>query len=1174
MNAGKGPDPREHRDRFASALSALRDEATSIRGDHLTSAKICAEVGADRKRFSAWVKGDETPSSELDDLVHELIVYMERHIEERTGGRPVRTRQQWDALLRLAQKEGRRNQGRRKPNAGRPTGPAPFRFVHAAKGKDRPPELAGRQDDLDRLCELVSAKSRYLSLVAPPWAGKTAFLASFAASHVPENIDLVAYFVQWRSGGDTAQRFLDTMVIALSRHIGRKPPSLRDTATLLDLYEAAAKKSVKNDRRLLLLVDGLDLDSVSYLDGESIASLLPPELHPGLVVLVSRRWHPPIPGDVPSHHPLRHAERITNFRPSPEAAVRREEVLRNLVELLKDKDGWGREVVGFLAVAHGGLTENALTELIGRGLIPFDLTERLYSVAGRGLCLGELEPDAFVLAHRDLYEVALAQLSDQMCSDLRQRLHTWADGYREYGWPGSTPGYLLHDYLSLLRHDDASERRFAFTLDHRRLLRLASKGRVDLALSSLDHVACGKTPAILASAAASRSLLETMRRHVPREVLRALCLVGDVERARALALAPGDPVSKAVRLLEMAQALSGTATGEAEEQVTLLAREAAAWAEQAEQHPFLTFPMAEWDTVAIVARTAAVLAELGMSDEAGRLLGTVDVCRPENVEPSARTAERLRKTDRVLAERVLDELLLEAESQAEPEEGDPVFAVGIWASVAAHDHERADRILPRMREFSKAFVEASPGLAAADCCALTASALAQANPGVVRAESWDQARELAEIARKKIQAALVSLPADETSESLALVVQAYLDLEEPHDDIRRMLAEFPPDVAVRATSLLDDFMGEPVDVAVADEPDLLEQAKRLSDLGDGPQLKNRLDQFTRAVAELETYVPWLPFLAEALPSTGGDVDTTLASLTGERPDSVQRIRVLASAAKAFAQARRHGEAVWCATEAAASAERLDSHRPEVRALVAQAFAHVGDAENATSWARPADGKRPTGKPGIPYRRAALAVQAGLDPASFVDRIVSDGLPGSGGPSSAGTELLAAFSSVASGARAEAHLASLRTSARARLSTGPLTATGLALLQAVLGNSEEARRTIDEIPDAAARGVAQATVAGLLSSTPVYLDMAGGEDCWTLSALRVIAHRLYPAGTGEAALTNELVVQALGTTSWYWTLPLLGRMDPEAVHKVIEVLDHHWQVGVDMNPLADLDSSEG
>ncbi|WP_380284834.1 hypothetical protein [Kitasatospora purpeofusca] len=1171
---GTGPDPRwEARAKLTAALKDLRARAESSAGRPLTNRQICAEVpGEDgrklSKRLSAWFTGVDRPSS--DEVAWRVISFLERCV-----GSPVRTPQQWNELLRGAREEARRNKGGRSATTYRPTPLPPLRHCRTAD-QYRPQELKGREKELARLHELVGSRSGYLSLVGPPWAGKTALLATFAATCTLPDTDLVAYFVRWKTGSDTARYFRDTMIRVLSGHVGKRPAS-RDTGTLLELYDAAARKSVECGRKLLLLIDGLDEDAVGTRDGqieESIASLLPPRPYPGLVVLVSRRRHPPLPDDVPSDHPLRDAYPITGIRPSPEAAVLRGVVRRDLEVLLRDSGAWGREIVGFLAVAGGGLTEPALMQLVGTGghddmPIPYDLAMRLHSVAGRGVCLEDLEPDEFVLAHKDLYREALAGLGSPMCSALLHRLHAWADGFREEGWPATTPGYLLHRYLDLLARTDDVERRAAFTLDHRRLALLAAAGRTDLALSAVDQLAQElPTPAVLASAAASGSLLATGARPVPHEVLRALCLVGDSERARSLALGAGDPASKAARLAEVVRALSVLKTPDAAGKAVRFAREAAGWAERSERQPGSLSVASEWDAGPIVPCTAVVLAEVGLTDEAVRLLSCVDIRRPENVEPLARAAGLLRGADRAFSDRVSEELLLEAENQAESAEGDPVLAVEIWASVAAHDPGRGDRALARMRTFSEGFAVVRPGLAAADCCAVTASALARSAPEDGPGETWKQARELADTARSAVLGALDAAWPDELSGSLALLVQALLDLGELPTGIRGMLAGFPAQIAARAESLLDGDATTDEDQTGDAEAEvaLLHRVRCSSELGDGPQLRSDLDRYLSTSAAGEAQVAWLPHLSEALAGTDDEAGSALVLSAAKGGGSLLQVRCLAAAARAHAEGGRQDAAVRCATEAARTVACLDPQPPEARALVAQAFAHAGEAERAASWAQPPSGRRPFGRAGIPYRRAALAVRAGLEPAAFVAEVVAEGLPG-GGLSATGSDLVEAFRSLASGAQVEARIASLRTLARTRLAAEPLLATGLALLQAVRGDGAGACRTVGEVPDPAARGVAQATVAGCLSGVPAYLDVAGDEDNWMLSVFRVLAHQLRPAGAGGVPLASELVVGALGTDSWYRALPLLGRTDAAALHAVVEVLDRHGRAGIPVRAAA-------
>lgn len=1158
MDAGGVPVPRAARDRLAVELKTLRSLVSSIRGRRVSAGDICMGVpGANPTRFSEWINGRETPSSEAAWGVI-------KRMEDYAGG-PMHPPQQWKEFLKNAHEEADASRGGRPGNAYRATRLQPTPFLHTI-AKHRRQELKGRQAELNQLHELVRSRLGYLVLVAPPWSGKTALLSTFAATRVPPQTDIIAYFIDSDRTSNTAQSFLSTMSEELRAHMGAKRRRAKNAAELLDLYDAAAMTSARNGRKLLLLIDGLDEDAEASPANQSIASLLPPKPYPGLVVLVGRRPYPPLPDDIPQDHPLRHAERIPGFRPSPEAAVERAAMLRDFTVLLKDSGTWGREIVGFLAVSGGGLTKRDLMELVRTGghadmPIPFDLTMRLRSAASRGFCLEDLEPDTLTLAHKDLYSVARDELGYHLCTELLERLDVWADGFRKRGWPATTPGYLLHRYLDRLQHADAAERRTTFTLDHRRLLSLAARGRNDLALASLDQIAAETpTPVVLASAAASKSLLETGHRPVPREVLRALCVVGDVERARSQALSVGDPVSKAARLVDVVRALLTSKAPEAAERVPQLAREAIDWAEQSDRQSAVALPTAEWDIPSIIPHTVVVLAEAGLTDEAIRSLERVDIRRRENVEPVARAAGLLRGTDRALSDRIMDELLLDAESQAESAEGDSVLAVEIWASVAAHAPGLSGRVLPRMKEFSEELAVDSPGLVAADCCALTASALAKAAREDTCAEAWNQARESAGIARNEVRKAWDTAQADELSDSLALLTQALLDLGELAEGIRDVLAPFG-EIAVRAASLLggsdldsntdDDGGGCEKDV----ETPLLRRIQHASELGDGPQLRNHLDEYMKAVAERETRVAWLPFLSEALVRAGGETGPTLDLLTGAALDPLMRVRVLTTAALAHAEGGRHDEVMRCSVEAAGTAEGMDPQVPEARALIAQAFAHVDDVERVASWAYPASGQRPFGKEGIRYQRAVMAAQAGLEPASFVAGVVADDLP-CGLVTSAGTDLLVAFRSLVNRGQAEAHIASLRTVARARLRAEPMFATGLALLEAVCGDGADACRTAGEIPDPDARGIAQAAVADCLAGIPVHLDVAGEEDDWTLSVLRVLAHHLCPAGTGEADLVPALVAGALGTGSWFQALPLLGRTDPDVVHAVVEVLGHH------------------
>jgi hypothetical protein len=1146
-------------------LKALHEEAQRAHGK-ISLGQLQIELGKQKEpgkqgkpkwkvstsTIAGWLNGEIAPSEKKHSTYWALINYL----EERTPGPRLRG-VEWELLIDKARAESQGHPGGRPPGAARPTRVGPFRYCHNA-GWYLPQVLMGRERELAELQGMIRAVPGYLALVAPPWAGKTSFLATFVTSCPTDDIDLVAYFVRWRQGTD-ASDFLNTMVTELGRHVGRKRPGRADRSTLLDLYVEAARTSLDRGRTLLLVIDGLDEDAGAEIGGhkQSIASLLPQQPYPGLRVLVSRRWHPPLPGDVPLDHPLRKAEQIAGFRPSPQAGVLRSTALNDLAALFRDPRGWVREVIGYLALATGGLSRDNLIELIRIGghsptPIQFDLTDLLHNVAGRGLGPADLEPDTFVLAHEELYGAATDQLGPETLAELTRRLHIWADNYRDAGWPASTPGYLLHHYQELLRSTGDLDRCTSFALDHRRLLRLADQGRTDLALASLDHVTqTTPTPSVLVSAAASRSLLDGENPVVPREVLRALVVVGDVVRARSLALSPADPASKAVRLMEVVQVLLPLETPKAGGQSARLAREAAKWAERAQQHQ-LAAPAAELDTEAIVPRAAVVLAAAGLPDAAIRLLTTVDICLPTHAVPAAEAAALLLESNPSFAARLLDELMLEAESQAESAEGKPVLAVEIWSAVATADPGRAELIHRRMKAFSAELTVETSGLTAVDCCALTASALAAALP--------DEARKLAKKARCDAWKVLDIAPEDALRESLARTVQALLDVGEPPKKVRSLLAGAPTEITTRAALLLDGSPNEedmgPKSAEAERAEELLRSMKSLSGLGDGPQLRQTLNRFMKRNSGQSTPPMWLPSLAEALASADEGTREDRALLESAAPDISLVIRVLTSAALAHADAQRHGKALQYAEKAAGMAQHMTSEQPpEVRALVAQAFAHAGDADLAREWAAPPHGRRPSGRTGIPYRRAALAIEMGLNPKAVVARTVTDGLPGVG-ISTSGNDLLKILRSHAVGTRTEAQVASLETTACARLASEPLIATGLALLRAVFGDTEHAYATLAELPSPADRGVAQATVAAYLAGVPVHLDVAGGEDRWTLSVLRVLAHHMYPKAPDNTL--QNLTCETLGTSGWYWILPVLSRTAPEALYRVVDVLDQHRQ----------------
>ena len=124
----------------------------------------------------------------------------------------------------------------------------------------------------------------YLLLQAPPWAGKTALLAE-AVYLVPEQIDVVAFFVNARESQVTQEHFFAAVIPQLTFLLERDPPAVLDINAFRQFWDAAGHRVTGQGRHLLLVVDGLD-------EAPAIASVLPESLAASSRVLVSSRARP------------------------------------------------------------------------------------------------------------------------------------------------------------------------------------------------------------------------------------------------------------------------------------------------------------------------------------------------------------------------------------------------------------------------------------------------------------------------------------------------------------------------------------------------------------------------------------------------------------------------------------------------------------------------------------------------------------------------------------------------------------------------------------------------------------------------------------------------------------------------------------------------------------------
>ena len=311
-----------------------------------------------------------------------------------------------------------------------------------AVGRDRSPGgLFGREAELQELVEFCAGPEPYVYWQAPPWAGKTTLMASFAL-HAPAGVTVIAYFVTRRQAGENdSTGFLRSVSVQLAALTGEDVPGLLSSREIYRSFlTERARQADAAGQCLVLLIDGLDEDTGTYPGSglDSIASLLPKVPMPGMKVIVSGRTDPKLPEDVPAGHPLRSC-RVRRLANSPYATEVERTARLELRDLLAT-GGLRRDLVGLITASGGGLTMADLEELTNR---PRHEIETLLGAAfGRTVVArtDPMNPDAqhvCVFSHDTLREQAVDILGPRQLARYRDPIHAWADMYRtqEDGWP-------------------------------------------------------------------------------------------------------------------------------------------------------------------------------------------------------------------------------------------------------------------------------------------------------------------------------------------------------------------------------------------------------------------------------------------------------------------------------------------------------------------------------------------------------------------------------------------------------------------------------------------------------------------------------------------------------------------------------------------------------------------
>jgi len=323
--------------------------------------------------------------------------------------------------------------------------------------------LTGRQQELAAIAGFATGTDGYRWLAGEVWAGKTALLAE-AALAPPDNVDVIAYFAARREADADSSRFVEAVVAQLAWLLREdRPPGAREQFRAL--WHRAANRAERQDRHLLLIVDGLDED-LRPPGLPSIAAELPARAAGRSHVLVSSRLHYQLPPDVPPGHPLMTTRPhvLAPFAGARELAVLARQEIDDL--LRRDDDGLAADVLGLLAAAAGPLAVRdlaAMTIVADRPLVLRRRIRRLLTVSGArsfqvASPVGPRGTERFQFAHESLLEYARAH-EDLDEADFRHRIDQWADKWRASGWPtplggeNGTPQYLLDAYTSVLIRD-------------------------------------------------------------------------------------------------------------------------------------------------------------------------------------------------------------------------------------------------------------------------------------------------------------------------------------------------------------------------------------------------------------------------------------------------------------------------------------------------------------------------------------------------------------------------------------------------------------------------------------------------------------------------------------------------------------------------------------------------
>jgi tetratricopeptide (TPR) repeat protein len=819
---------------------------------------------------------------------------------------------------------------------------------HRSIEQIKPPflvERAGELEELGRFCTCSDPAPAYVWWRADAWAGKSALLSTFALSP-PPGVDIVAFFITARQAGQSDRTaFLAAVAEQATALLGEERHSAADPSPsiVLDLLARAAAKSRSENRRLVLLVDGLDEDTDILNTGHSIAAVIPAVPWHGLRVILASRLNPPIPPDVPLHHPLRDAAIGRELSRSKAGRAARGQAAAELDRLLEGNDV-ERDTLGLITAAGGGLSMRDIHEISSHPLRRIE--QVLYGTAGRTFLpristwAPDVGPRTYILGHEELQKAARTYLASDLPA-LRERVHRWADNYVMRSWPQPTPEYLLTGYFGLLRSTNDLDRMIHLSLDHVRHDRMLDIIGGDFyafteVVTTIRLISKQPDPP-LASAlqlARYRHNLEARNAHTPIGLPAVWASLGHPTRAEALARSIASAYTQALALAYLAGALAETGRFDLAE---LIARN-------------ITRPAAQAEAL---ANLASALAKVGQIEDAARVTRELDQLIGSIMRQEAQAWVLVDLATALAKAQHFDEADRVARSVTEPDSLARALASLATSLAKAGRSEDASRVAAEAERVARNITHPATQ---AQVLANLATSLAKAG--------WTEDASRITAAAAEVASSITDT--DDLTDALTALAIASAHLGRFGQVKRQIRVISDPfskgwALAELATALARAGRFDEAERLVRSFDDSYFEAQALADIATALAESRRMDlaeQVARSITKPDTQARSLAGLAAALAKEGRTEDATEIAAEAERvarniTEPAEEAEALARLATALAKLGRAEDAARVANKVEQAARSITNLDAQERALagLTPALANAGDLSHAEAVAR-------------------------------------------------------------------------------------------------------------------------------------------------------------------------------------------------------------------------------